>query len=66
MPMISNVDEHHVIFACSGHLYARKLFQDLVSESTSTVGQFLSQPNPNCVAKLLTWIRMPELYACLV
>ncbi len=24
-------DEHHVIFACSGYVYARQLFQDLFS-----------------------------------
>ncbi len=46
----------HAIFACSGYVYARKLFQDLFSESFSTVGQFQSQPNPNCVAKFLTWV----------
>ncbi len=40
-------DEHHVMFACSGYVYARQLF-------TSTIGHFLSQPNPNCVAKFLT------------
>ncbi len=44
-------DEHHVIFACSGYVYARQLFQDLVSDSASTIGQFLSQPNPNRLAK---------------
>ncbi len=49
-------DEHHVIFACSGYVYARQLFPDLFSETTSTVGHFLSQPNPNRVAKFLTWI----------
>ncbi len=38
-------DEHHVIFACSGHVYARQLFPDLFSETNSTVGHFLSQPN---------------------
>ena len=54
-------DEHHVIFACSGYVYARQLFQDLFSGSTSTVGQFLSQPNPNRVAKFLTWVRSMRL-----
>ncbi len=48
-------DEHHVIFACSGYVYARQLFPDLFSE-TPTVGHFLSQPNPNRVAKFLTWV----------
>ncbi len=28
-------DEHHVIFACSGYVYVRQLFQDLFGESTS-------------------------------
>ncbi len=38
------------------HLQAiqHQLFQDLFSELSSAVGQFLSQPNPNCVAKCLT------------
>ncbi len=49
-------DEHHVVFACSGYVYARQLFQDLFSESISTDGQFLSQPNPNRGAKFLTWV----------
>ena len=31
-------DEHHVIFACSGYVYARQLFPDLFGESVSTVG----------------------------
>ncbi len=48
--------EHLVIFACSGYVYARQLFLDLFSELSSTVGQFLSQPNPNRVAKFLTWV----------
>ncbi len=50
-------DEPHVIFACSGYVYARQLFQDLCSESISTVGQFLSQPNPSRVTSFLTWVR---------
>ncbi len=54
-------DEHHVGFACSGDVYARQLFQDSLSESTSTVGQFLSQPNPRCVVKFLTWVRSMRL-----
>ena len=54
-------DEHHVIFACSGYMYARQLFPDLFSETTSTVGHFLSQPNPNRVAKFLTWVRSMRL-----
>ncbi len=58
-------DEHHVIFACSGYVaiyvYARQLFPDLFSETTSTVGHFLSQPNPNRVAKFLTWVRSMRL-----
>ena len=49
-------DEHHVIFACSGYVYARQVFPDLFGESVSTVGQFLSQ-NCNRVAKFLTWVR---------
>ena len=49
-------DEHHVIFACSGYIHARQLFQDLFSESISTVGQFLSHPNPNRVVRFLTWV----------
>ncbi len=28
-------DEHHVIFACSGYMYARRLYQDVFSEPTS-------------------------------
>ncbi len=48
-------DEHHVTFACSGYVYARQLFPDLLSETTSTVGHFPSQPNPIGVANLLTW-----------
>ncbi len=36
-------DEHQVIIACSGYVYARQLFQHLFSESITTVGQFLSQ-----------------------
>ena len=43
--------EQHVISACSGYVYARQLFQDLFRESISTVGQLLTQPNPNHVAK---------------
>ncbi len=31
--------------------------QDLFSELNQTVGQFLSQPGPNRVAKSLTWVR---------
>ncbi len=54
-------DEHHVIFACSGYVYARQLFPDLFSETTSTVGHFLGQPNPNRVAKFLTWFRSMRL-----
>ncbi len=54
-------DEHHVIFACSGYVYARQLFPDLFSETTSTVGHFLSQPNPNRIAKFLTWVRSMRL-----
>ena len=54
-------DEHHAICACSGYGYARQLFQDLFSESISSVDQFLSQPNCNCVAKFLTWIRHMRL-----
>ena len=54
-------DEHHAIFACSGYVYAGQLFQDLFGESISTVGQFLSQPNCNRVAKFLTWIRHVRL-----
>ena len=54
-------DEHHAIFACSGYVYARQLFQDLFSEPISTVGQLLSQPNCNSVAKFLTWIRHMRL-----
>ncbi len=57
-------DEHHVIFACSGYVYARQLrqlFPDLFSETTSTVGHFLSQPNPSRVAKFLTWVRSMRL-----
>ena len=53
-------DEHHVIFACSGYVYARQLFPDLFSKTTS-VGHFLSQPNPNRVAKFLTWVRSIRL-----
>ncbi len=48
--------EQHVISACSGYVYARQLFQDLFRESISTVGQLLTQPNPNRAAKFLTWI----------
>ncbi len=33
-----------------------QLLQDLFSKSISAVGQFLSQLNPNCVAKPLRWI----------
>ncbi len=29
-------DEHHVIFACSGYVYARQLFPDLYSKTTSS------------------------------
>ncbi len=29
-------DEHHVLFACSGYVSARQLFQDLFSQSIST------------------------------
>ncbi len=54
-------DEHHVIFACSGYVYDRQLLQDLLSESISNVGQFLSQPNPNPVAQFLTWVRSMRL-----
>ncbi len=54
-------DEHHVTFACSGYVYARQLFLDLFSETTSTVGHFLSQPNANRVAKFLTWVRSMRL-----
>ncbi len=62
-------DEHHVNFACSGYVYAGQLFPDLFSQTTSTVGHFLSQPNPSRVAKFLTWVgsmpfRRPE--PCLV
>ncbi len=39
-------DEHHVIFACSGYVNAKQLFPDLFSQATSTVGHFLSQPDP--------------------
>ncbi len=52
-------DEHH---GKAGYVYARQLFHDLFNKSTSTVGQFLSQPNPNRVAKgLLTWVRSMRL-----
>ncbi len=51
----------HNNLACSGHVYARQLFQDLYSISTSTVGQVLSQPNPIRVAKFLTWVRNMRL-----
>ncbi len=54
-------NENHVIFACSGYAYARQLFQDLFSETISSVGQFLSQPNPNRVAKFLTWVKTMRL-----
>ncbi len=54
-------DEHHVIFSCSGYVCARQRFQDLFSESISTVGQFLGQPNCNRVAKFLTWVRNMRL-----
>ena len=55
-------DEHHAIFACSGYVYARQLlFQDLFSESISTLGQFLCQPTCNRIAKFLTWIRHMRL-----
>ena len=54
-------DEHHVIFDCSGYAYARQLFPDLFNQSISTVGQFLSQPNCNRVAKFLTWVRNMRL-----
>ncbi len=62
MPMIPlRMSKHHVNFACSGYVYARQLFPDLFSETTSTVGHFLSQPNPNRVAKCLTWVRRMRL-----
>ena len=51
-------DEHYIVFACSGYVYAGQPFQDLFSKLTSTVGQLLSQPNPNHVANFLTWISM--------
>ncbi len=54
-------DEHLIIIACSGYVDARQLFHDLFGESTSIVGQFLSQPNPNRVAKYLTWARSMRL-----
>ena len=54
-------DQHFAIFACSGYVYARQLFQDLFSEFISSVGQFLRQPNCNRVAKFLTWIRHMRL-----
>ena len=54
-------DEYHAIFACSGYVYGRQLLQDLFSESISTVGQFLCQPNCNRVAEFLTWTRHMRL-----
>ncbi len=46
---------------CTRNVNARQLFQDLLSESVSNVGQFLSQPNPSRVAKCLTWDRSMRL-----
>ncbi len=42
-------NEHHVVSACAGYVHARQLFQDFFKGPISTVGHFLSQPNPNHV-----------------
>ncbi len=54
-------DQHRVICACSGYVYARQLFQDLFRKSISAVGQFLSPPNLNHVAEFLRWVRSTRL-----
>ncbi len=38
-----------------------QLFPDLFSETTSTVGHFLSQLNPDRVAKSITWVKSMRL-----
>ena len=51
-------DEHHAIFDCSGHTYARQLFQDLFQSHITSISHFLNRPQCNRLAKFLTWIRM--------
>ncbi len=45
------------IMACCGCVHARALVQAMFGKSISAVGQFLSQPNPNCQGDFLTWFR---------
>ena len=47
-------DEQHAVFDCPSYIYVRSLFLDLFAGNVSTVGQFLSQPSCNRVAKFLT------------
>ncbi len=61
MPMIQLRMSTIVFFACSGYVYARQFFQDLFTESISTVGQFMSQPNLDSVAKFLKCIESMRL-----
>ncbi len=46
MPDDSIEDAHHIIFACSGYVYARQLFPDLFSGTTSTVGPLAERAQP--------------------
>ena len=51
-------DEHHAIFDCPAYADAREHYRDLFQSHSTTVGDFLNQPQCNRLAKFLTWIRM--------
>ena len=52
-------DEHLAtgMFECPGYVYIREISQELFQNHTTTVSQFVNQPQRNRLAQFLTWIK---------